>query len=410
MFEPKMELSDNFKYVIENMPCCEEDDLDIEEYVKDFIFDCFGFTYVTSILLGGVAQQNIFIDREGKERLEKQNIEIKNQAKLKFDVSLGPIGGAVEAGTSITNLQSNSNYQSFSKEIRSIQSSTFGGEPHLTTIPEWSKTVSNNPVIVQFTLRDIFRLFTKLYFPQDSLITNKSILIEKTLEKYIAGSAYCYNDCGGNGTRGTCEPTGYFKFGICKCKPGWSGPDCETIEPPKILHGTICGLDRPFMRVNCNGMRPSDECPKGWAKKSWSTDLTVCYKDQTEVGNPVHGTLCGLHSSQTLTYPFQLDIGCNSTTNMMTDTCPIGYELYNTYGGSCSGFCRYQCCNRRNAVCVATTAKELSPGTLCGMQIEYTIDGPSCNSFNPGLRQCPPEYAVQKTAFNDFGFLVCVKQ
>ncbi len=62
-FELKMELSDNFKYVIENMPCCEINDLDIEEYVKDYIFDYFGITYVTSIMLGGVAQQNIFINR-----------------------------------------------------------------------------------------------------------------------------------------------------------------------------------------------------------------------------------------------------------------------------------------------------------------------------------------------------------
>ncbi|UJR06610.1 hypothetical protein I4U23_010894 [Adineta vaga] len=41
MFEPFMELSDAFRYVIENMPCCEENDSDIEEYVKNFIFDYF---------------------------------------------------------------------------------------------------------------------------------------------------------------------------------------------------------------------------------------------------------------------------------------------------------------------------------------------------------------------------------
>ena len=68
-----MELSDNFRYVIDHMFCCEEDDADIEQYVTEFIFDYFGLAYVATILLGGVAQQNIFMNREDRER---QSIQI----------------------------------------------------------------------------------------------------------------------------------------------------------------------------------------------------------------------------------------------------------------------------------------------------------------------------------------------
>jgi hypothetical protein len=252
MFESKMELSDNFKYIIENMPCCEEDNPDITEYIRDFIFEYFGFTFVTIILLNGVAQQNIFTDREAKARLEQHGIDVKHEAKVMFDI----LKASGEVGTGITNSEQTAKHNNFSKEVKSIHSTTLGGDPHLITLSEWSKTVSNNPVVVEFTLQSIFRLFTKTYFPQDLLITNKSKLIEKALEKYISGSIYCYKNCGGNDTRGTCEPTGYFQFGTCKCKPGWTGVDCQTIEPPKILHGTICGFDRSFMRVNCGGLRP----------------------------------------------------------------------------------------------------------------------------------------------------------
>ncbi len=404
MFELKMELSDNFKYVIENMPCCEEDDLDIEEYVKDFIFDYYGFTYVTSILLGGVAQQHITISREAKERLEKQGVDITHSAAMSF----GSSQFGVDISTSVTNSQEKSNYEKFSKEIQSNYSTTLGGEAHLTSLSEWSKTIPNNSVIIKFTLRDIFRLFNKRYFPNDTLITNKSKLIEKTLEKYIDGSIYCYNNCGGNDTRGTCEPTGYFQFGICKCKPGWSGPDCTTVEPPKIPHGTICGFDRSFMRVNCYGKRPWEGCPIGWAQYNWATDLTICYKKGTEVGDLVHGTLCGLYSYQSKPYPFEHSIGCGTDTNVLGNNCPVGYQYFQITHSTLSRLPGIRIL--KNGMCAATNTKEYLSGTLCGMQIQHTINGPSCDGYNPGLDQCPPEYTVQYTAFEDLGFLVCIKK
>ena len=77
MFESKMELSDIFRYVIENMFFCNENDFHTEEYVKEFIFDSFGLAYISSILLGGIAHQNIFINREAR-----QSINVQYQAAI----------------------------------------------------------------------------------------------------------------------------------------------------------------------------------------------------------------------------------------------------------------------------------------------------------------------------------------
>ena len=385
------------------MPCCEEDNADIEEYVNDFVFNYFGFTYVTNILLGGVAQQHITITRKAKERLEQEGVNIKHEASVSFEIP--EYGGNINLG--VTNSKQNSSYQKFSAEIQTIDTNKFGGDVSRNSSMEWAKSVPRNPVITQFTLQSIFRLLNQRYFPYDSLIMNKSKLIENLLDKQLTNSIFCYDQCGGNGTRGTCEPTGYFGFGICKCKPGWTGPDCGTAEPPKILHGTICGFDRSFMQVNCNGQRPWVACPTGWTQYNWRTDLTVCYKARTEAGHPVHGTVCGLLSRQVKPYAFDHQFGCGTATDMQRDNCPPGYQYQEAALSSTSGKLMP---NRINAMCTVTNTTEHSSGTLCGMQIQHTIDGPSCDGHNPGLDQCPTDYALKYTAFNDLGFMTCVKK
>ena len=360
MFEPQMELSDNFRYVIDHMFCCEEDDADIEQYVTEFIFDYFGLAYVTTIFLGGVAQQNIFMNREDRERLERQSIQIQHQARIAFDLSI--------------------------------------------------KTVSTNPVIIKFKVRDIFSLFNKLRFPYDPLIQNKSKLIEKILDRYLNGTVYCYGKCGSDEGNGICESTGHFQFGTCKCTPGWTGVNCETRieERPKILHGTICGFDRSFMRVNCGGMRPWEGCPTGWRQYNWPTDLTICYKNETVIDTPVYGNLCGLHSSHSK-YNFDLNIGCGGITDIRNE-CPAEHQRRDDKTISCSRTnVRPSCAIAQNVVCAAMNTKEHLSGTLCGLQIQDTTTGPSCDGYDPGLRRCLPGYTLQRTAFSDYGFMVCVK-
>lgn len=51
MFQPAFELSDNFRYVIDNLPTGIYNDV-IEEYIQTWILEYFGYFYITGILLG----------------------------------------------------------------------------------------------------------------------------------------------------------------------------------------------------------------------------------------------------------------------------------------------------------------------------------------------------------------------
>ncbi|CAF1449949.1 unnamed protein product [Rotaria magnacalcarata] len=402
MFEPKMKLSDNFRYVIENMFCCEEDDPDIEQYVQDYIIDYFGVAYLTSIVLGGVVKQNILISRAAKERLEKNNVSVLHVAAITFDNSMGSnISSSVGTNTAITLVEVQTHYGMFTKENKLLYNSTIGGKSDLKKLDEWSKTVPSNPVIIKRKVRDIFRLFTKYYFPNDPLISNKSKLIEKIFQKYRHDSVYCYKNCGGNAIQGICKPTGFFQFGICKCNLGWTGSDCETstVHDITVLQGTICGFDRSFMHISCNGTRPWKECPYGWISRSWSVDLTICYKNQTAIEPPMYGTICGIHSYHS-SYNFNIAIKCHNSSDRLIDTCPENYRSFHEKQGNYVA---------SNSVCAALNPKVNLPGTICGMQIEESRDGPTCNGFHPGLRLCLPNYAIRRIAFEAFGFMVCVK-
>jgi hypothetical protein len=56
MFEPFMNMSDAFRYVIDQLPCCQLDDAGIaEKYIQDYILEYFGYSYVTTLMLGGIA-------------------------------------------------------------------------------------------------------------------------------------------------------------------------------------------------------------------------------------------------------------------------------------------------------------------------------------------------------------------
>lgn len=52
LFAPKLELSDNFRYVIDNLPANGMYTPAVEKYVQDYIINYFGITYITELLLG----------------------------------------------------------------------------------------------------------------------------------------------------------------------------------------------------------------------------------------------------------------------------------------------------------------------------------------------------------------------
>jgi hypothetical protein len=63
----------------------------------------------------------------------------------------------------------------------------------------------------------------------------------------------------------------------------------------------------------------------------------------------------------------------------------------------------------RNTVYANVNSENDLSGTICGMKIDGTTDGLTCDGYNPGMRQCPPGYSLRYTMFNMIGYFVCVK-
>ncbi|CAF4305822.1 unnamed protein product, partial [Rotaria sordida] len=116
------------------------------------------------------------------------------------------------------------------KQVQNSYATKLGGDPSVSDMNEWAKTVPSNSVITKFSIREIFDLLNKYRFPNDSQIQNKSKLIEKLLKKYIQQPLYCYNNCTST-LHGTCESSGYFQFGIS-----------VTSKNSSSIAGTLCGL------------------------------------------------------------------------------------------------------------------------------------------------------------------------
>ncbi|CAF1403367.1 unnamed protein product [Adineta ricciae] len=215
MFEPAMELTDQFKFVINNMPCCNYT-ADTQKYIYTYIFDYFGYAYVSTVLLGGIAQETILMTNESYEKLETKGFDISNALKMEFYVSLE---------TKQEYSYDKEKHQEFMSQVQEKHTTTLGGDTSLTSIDEWSTTVPSNPVIVKFSIGSIFDLLTRTRFSNDTLIRNKSALISQALNNYVNRSVYCYSNCT---SHGACQSESIFRTGSCSCTEGYTTYDCSV--------------------------------------------------------------------------------------------------------------------------------------------------------------------------------------
>jgi hypothetical protein len=372
MLDLRMNLSDNFRYVIENLPCCTYSEL-VEKYINAYVFRHFGYSYVTTLVLGGIAQQNMIIRSLNSTALEESGIKKSHEADAQFYASFG---------MKPSQSQDNKTHTMFMSHVHKSYTTVLGGDPFPSKLEDWAKTVKTNPVIIRFSIKYIFDILTQAQgrFPNDRDISEKSKMIEQALNNYIATPIYCYgNNCSGHGI---CQDTGYFQFGQCQCQNGWSGVDCskKVVETPKplVLSGTLCGSDQ---YISCSGAIPKLGCPSGWQGTQWFH----CSKASTNSETGRAGTVCGY-------YVGNLTVLCNGR-NPYSDACPQGYQRH---------------LQKPATFCYKTDSiRDDLPGTLCGMQVRVytdwklessvwsTVTEVTCDGYYPGRGSCPPNYVLK---------------
>lgn len=76
------ELADEFRRVIDNMPCCEFNKT-VEKYIRQSIIGYFGYSYIRKLQLGGIMQQTIFMTGANRVKLEQKGFNPSNETWLK---------------------------------------------------------------------------------------------------------------------------------------------------------------------------------------------------------------------------------------------------------------------------------------------------------------------------------------
>jgi hypothetical protein len=216
LFEPTAELSDNFIYVIENMPCCNTSDPDVNDYISNFIIDYFGFAYITELILGDQIQNLVSIKSKDIDELKFIGIKGKDEANLRF---------IMQSDIKIKSVLNKTKQDLFANQIQSEYFTRLGGNPNVQDIYEWMKTASENSVITKFSIKYIIDLLKPSRFPDDPQINSKAQLIEAVLKGYSRQPIFCYNNCSGT-DHGVCISTDAFRMGMCYCHNNFTGKLC----------------------------------------------------------------------------------------------------------------------------------------------------------------------------------------
>lgn len=215
--ESTFELADDFRFVIENMPCCEFNET-VEKYIHEFIIGYFGDTYISKLQLGGIIQQTIIITETNRLKLEQNGFNMSNETWLK---SVAKEIFLIQTTLNQTQILNNTYHKYFTKSNAKI----LGGKRSISSLEDWCKSIPSNPVALKIEIASIFDLLINHYFPVDSYINQKATSIRSVVDRYLSAPIYCYDRCTDT-VHGTCVHSGYFQFGTCQCKSGWTGLNC----------------------------------------------------------------------------------------------------------------------------------------------------------------------------------------
>ncbi|CAF0792629.1 unnamed protein product [Adineta ricciae] len=303
MNESIFDLSDDFRFVIENMPCCEFN-VTVENYIREFILGYFGYTYIRNVHLGGIIQQTIVITENNRKILEQHGFNMSNETWLK-DVAKEIF--SLQSKAHQTEISTNTYVRYFTKGNMKI----FGGNTSTNSLEGWFKSISQSPVVVKMGISSIFDLLTNKTFPVDSYIHQKVALIRSAVDRYLSNPAYCYDRCT-DAAHGTCVDSGFFQFGICQCQLGWTGFNCAT-----PIHRFIDILNTSNLSPvwNTKAGRKSHSTSTGFGKGQMPSNETVknifdhnIYTKYTSLGSSSSDTI-NARSGLNTGFHVTLDVG-----------------------------------------------------------------------------------------------------
>lgn len=144
IFEPLLKLADTFQYVIQEMPCCDDSNLDTDEYIREFFIDYFGLTFVTELILGGIAQETMSIGNREIRKMQSEGKDVSHSASIGFFLTFN---------IKTTSSSNTAEQDNFMKSVKTRHSTKLGGDPSAQEIGDWIKSVPENPVIMKHAVK-----------------------------------------------------------------------------------------------------------------------------------------------------------------------------------------------------------------------------------------------------------------
>jgi hypothetical protein len=144
MFEPMMKLLNTFQYVVQEMPCCDDSSQEIDEYIHEYLIDYFGLTFITELVLGGIAQETMFIANKEMRKMQSEGKDVTHSANIGFFLTFN-----IKTTSSYNRTQQDQ----FMQSVKTRQSTKLGGDPSARTMDDWIKSVPQNLVIMSYAVK-----------------------------------------------------------------------------------------------------------------------------------------------------------------------------------------------------------------------------------------------------------------
>lgn len=145
------------------MPCYNDYSPEIDEYIKEFLIDYFGLTFVTQLMLGGIAQETLFSGNKELEEMQLKGEEIIRAASIVFFLNFH-----IKPTLPFTDIQQ----KEFMQVVNTRRSTKLVGDPSAQPMDDWIKSIPTNPVIMNYAVKGNMKVRTLLFVFSEKVSQN----------------------------------------------------------------------------------------------------------------------------------------------------------------------------------------------------------------------------------------------